>query len=298
MQFQYQAKTKQGQTTSGLIESTSINDARDQLRKQGLFILEITQAKENQLSQSLARSTKNKRIKKSDLLMFTTQLSIMCQSGIDLAEALHNIGSQCRNLTLKAALEKIYLDVSDGQSVSAAMGKHEKIFGNAYISSIAAGEASGTLIEILGRLSELLRNEIRLQNTLRSVLSYPLVLMSVAILVVFALIFFVLPQFAIVFRDLGKTPPPTTELILNVGWAVREYSVYLVIFGGIGFAALFQFARTKYAQVFRDRIHAKRSPFSKWYSPSPCRPHIPTTWHNASKWHSSVGSSPPVPILY
>lgn len=254
MHFQYQAKSNHGQLANGVIEAATLADARRNLRDQGLFILEITQGKANQIAKSFSKSNSSGSVKKSDLLMFTTQLTIMSQAGIDLAEALQSVAEQCKNQTLKAALIQIHEDVTEGQAVSIAMGKHENIFGTAYIASIAAGEASGTLVQILLRLSELLRNEIRLTNTIRGVVSYPLVLMSVAVIVVFALIFFVLPQFAIVFRDLGKTPPPMTELILNFGLFIRTNTLYLGIAGAVGGVLLVRFALSEHAKLFRDNL--------------------------------------------
>lgn len=254
MQFQYQAKSKQGQVSSGFIEAATLNDARRDLRVQGLFPLSVTQRQSKNAFGSLSNSPSKKSVKKVEILLFTTQLTIMCQSGIDLAEALQTSASQCRSPVLKSVLEQVHSDVSGGQPVSVAMSKHEHVFGNAYIASIAAGEASGTLVEILLRLSELLRNEIRLRNTIVSVLSYPIVLMSVALLVVMALIFFVLPQFAIVFRDLGKTPPPMTQMILAVGSTIREYCLYLMISGGAGLFAAYRFSKTEYALKLRDRV--------------------------------------------
>lgn len=254
MEFQYQAKSNSGQATSGVIEAGSLDDARRALRDQGLFVLDIAHAKAGQLAKSISKAAAYGKIKKSDLLVFTTQLTIMCQSGIDLAEALQSTATHCKNPVLKKAVEDVFVDVSDGQTVSSAMSKHTHVFGHAYIASIAAGEASGTLVAILQRLAELLKNEIRLRNTIRSVLSYPLVLLSVATLVVFALIFFVLPQFAIVFRDLGKTPPVMTQMILGLGTAIRSNSLYLGIGGAVAIVFGYRFTKSVYARKLFDGL--------------------------------------------
>ncbi len=234
MHFQYQAKNNKGKLFAGVIEADSLVEARRELRSQGMFVLQVADETRKAISFDLnglkSAFTRPKRVSKTDLLLFTTQLSVMCRSGIDLAEALQNVSQQCPNKTLKATIEEVYQDVADGKAVSDAMARHVDIFGEAYVSTISAGEASGTPQNGFTRLSEMLRNEIRLHSTVRGILSYPAVLLCVAGLVIFALIFFVLPQFAKVFADMGKPAPALTQLILDAGQGFRNH--FLLIVGG------------------------------------------------------------------
>ena len=102
MQFHYSAKAVSGTASSGLIEAGSVGEALRQLREQGLFVLSLnTQGKTNGRDAGSALSFGKKRVRKADLLTFTSQLSIMCQSGVDLAEALHNLAEQCSHPALK-----------------------------------------------------------------------------------------------------------------------------------------------------------------------------------------------------
>ncbi|MFN0195854.1 MAG: type II secretion system F family protein [Planctomycetaceae bacterium] len=258
MHFQYQAKNNKGKLFAGVIEADSLAEARRQLRDQGMFVLQVADQARKSISFDLnglkKAFTRRKRVSKTDLLLFTTQLSVMCRAGIDLAEALQNVSQQCPNKTLKVTLEEIYQDVADGKAVSDAMARHVDIFGEAYVSTISAGEASGTLQNSFARLSEMLRNEIRLQSTVRSILSYPAVLLCVAGLVIFALIFFVLPQFAKVFSDLGRPAPPLTQLILSAGKGFRDH--FLMIVGGtsIGLCLIYKFWLSRNAASYFDRF--------------------------------------------
>lgn len=162
-------------------------------------------------------------IRKDDVLMFTSQLAIMCKSGVDLAEALRESSQSCSHPLLKAKLEDVYLQVSNGVAMSVAMRPHEAIFGGAYIGSIAAAESSGSMPVVLQRLTELIRNQIRLRSSLVSVLAYPIALVAIASLVLLALVFFVLPQFAGVFENMQKTPPPFTQMLLDGATFARSY---------------------------------------------------------------------------
>lgn len=235
MLFEYRAKSKEGQLLNGDVEAASLNDARSLLRSQGVFPLNVTQKKS---SKSAQLNIFQKKVTKRDLLLMTTQLSIMHKSGLDLAEALKGVSQQVTNPVLKKAVEQILKDVEAGQSFSAALQSQSRIFGEAFVASIAAGEAAGNLGEVLKRLTELLRNEVRLTGTIRSVATYPLVLICVAFAVINALVFFVLPQFGEVFQNLDSPPPATTQFLLSVGETVRGNATFILLslgFGIIGF---------------------------------------------------------------
>lgn len=258
MHFQYQAKNNKGKLLAGVIEADSLAEARRALREQGMFVLQVVDYTRQAVSFDLTNWSKGfsrgRRVSKTDLLLFTTQLSVMCRSGIDLAEALYNTTQQCSNKALRETLEEVYQDVADGKAVSEAMSRHIDVFGEAYVSTITAGEASGTLQNGFGRLSEMLRNEIRLRTTIRSILSYPAVLVAVAILVCFSLVFFVLPQFATVFADLGKPAPPLTQMILDFGQMCRDHFVVIATGSLAGLAIVYKFWLSRHAGGYFDRL--------------------------------------------
>jgi type II secretory pathway component PulF len=223
MYFQYTAKSSAGAMTNGLIEAASLGEARQRLREQSLFVLSLAaQAAGAAKAAGRTPQARGKRVQKTDILMLTSELAIMTQAGVDLAESLRNVAVHCPHRGLKQALDAVYQDVADGKPTSVALQRQSHVFGNAYVASIAAAEASGTMTQALRRLADLIRNEIRLRSAISSVLAYPLVLGVVATLVTSALMFFVLPQFAKVFDDLGSSPPATTKFLLNTASMIRE----------------------------------------------------------------------------
>ncbi|MEZ6048377.1 MAG: type II secretion system F family protein [Planctomycetaceae bacterium] len=199
-----------------------------------------------------SRKKRKKRIPRSEILFFTTQLSIMCRSGIDLAASIHNIAQQTTHEAFRETLQQIHSEVSDGKSVSAALRNQPHAFDATYIASIAAGEAAGRVPQVLNRMAELIRNELRLISTLRQVMAYPLVLMGVCGFVLLALIFFVLPQFAKVFQDLGTVAPPLTQLLLDVSEAIRENLYLLGLLGVLGGVGFHFWSKTESAHKCRD----------------------------------------------
>jgi type II secretory pathway component PulF len=227
MIFDYTAKEASGKLTSGAVEAVSAAAARQALREKGLFPMSMAARATSASSagKPLKSDWLRKRVPRREVLMFTQQLVILCRSGVDLADALQISSVQCPNPVLKRALEEVYRDLSDGLSVSAAMANQVQVFGEAYVAAVRAGEASSQITEVLVRLAEMLRNEIRLRSTVRAALTYPVVLLGVSAVVMVALVGFVLPQFAQVFDDMGVSAPLTTKLLLETSSSVRTHGL-------------------------------------------------------------------------
>ncbi len=255
MQFQFSAKSTDGALRSGVMVADSADDVRERLRDEGLFVMSVVAG---QAKQALVMSSGLKfgrsGVKKTDVLMLTSQLSIMSQAGVDLGEALQLAAQDCPNQSLKKILEQIHGDVSAGQSISDALKKHSSVFGDAYVASVAAGEASGTLTDVLLRLAQLLKHEIRLRSTLKSVLAYPIVLIGVAFMVLSALVFVVLPQFGTVFEGLGEPPPVHTQMLLDSAQFLRAHFLAIAVMAGLGAVALARFWFTDKAARYWDGV--------------------------------------------
>ena len=253
--FTYIAKTASGESANGIISAESDVHARQLLRGEGLFPISV-KAKSALAGGGKKSKTKSSggKVRQTDLLMLTSQLSIMSRSGVDLADSFKGAADECDNPTLKKVLQQIYEDVASGETVSASMNKHADVFGSTYIVAIQAAEASGQMTEVLQRLTKLLRYEIRLRNTITGILTYPAILFTVAGLVSCALVLFVLPQFAIVFEDLEKPVPPSTQFLLDVSVFFRSYFLYIIpaaIGGGI---LLWQSLKTESFRAFIDAM--------------------------------------------
>lgn len=253
MNFTYTAKSMGGSTSSGVLTADSLAAVQRQLREQGLFPVSVQERPDGTVA-TRAKWLGRKRVAKRDLLTFTTQLAVMSRAGMDLASSLQSVAKQCPNPTLKASLDNVYSAVSSGAKVSAALAGQSHVFGDAYVASIAAGEASGKLSEVLSRLSQLLRGEMRLRSTLRTLLSYPILLTSVCVLVILALMFFVLPQFAGVFDQLGVPLPASTRMLLAVGLELREHWwIWGSLLVGVPVSLIIWFRRPS-GRAFRDRM--------------------------------------------
>ena len=162
-------------------------------------------------------------IKRTKLATITTQLAIMSRTGVDIATALESLSRQAANPVEQRILSDIHIRVVGGQSLSESLGCHTNSFDEAYRATVAAGEASGQLPESLNQLARLIRNEIRLRASVRGMLAYPVILMSVSSFVVFGLLTFVLPTFAEVFGRFDMPLPWITECFIRTGGLFRKF---------------------------------------------------------------------------
>ena len=258
MNFQYRARSVAGAASSGVLEADSPSAARQMLRDQGLFALSLDQRQ--QRSPALEQSPGGagplwkSRVTKHDLLMLTSQLVIMTRSGVELAEAFKVAHQQCSKPALRNTLRQVYEDISNGVSISVAMQRQTDVFGEVYVAGIAAGEASGQITEVLSRIGEMLRKEIRLRSTVRGALAYPVALLLISLVVITALMTFVLPRFAGIFKDMGVETPVSTQMLLALSSSVQTHGWLW----GIGLAgAAFGAVRLRSTEAFcryRDRV--------------------------------------------
>lgn len=223
MQFVYTAKTNAGDIQTGHISAANVEAVKRALREQSLFPIDVRKKTANTVWKSLFGSRDRAGLSKRDLLSVTTQLAIMTRSGVDLASAFQSLAQQCGHANLRSVLSQIHKDVTGGKSISDTMQAQAAVFGDAYVASVAAGEAAGKLPEVLGRLAQFLRSEIRVRAAVRTLLAYPVLLAGVSSLVVIGLVSFVLPTFVDIFSQFEITLPTLTQVVVAGSDALRKH---------------------------------------------------------------------------
>jgi type II secretory pathway component PulF len=223
MQYIYTAKTAAGEVQTGHISAADVDAVKRALREQSLYLIDVRKKAAASPLKLLFGLRDRGSLSKRDLLSVTTQLAIMTRSGIDLASAFNSLSQQSANPRLRAILSQIHRDVTGGKSISDAMQAQASVFGEAYVASVAAGEAAGKLPEVLGRLAQFQRTEIRLRSTVRTLLAYPVLLATVSSFVVIGLVTFVLPRFVAIFSQFEVPLPTITRFVVATSDVLRQY---------------------------------------------------------------------------
>lgn len=209
-----------------------------------------------QLSRARGRS-RRVSVPQRELTHATSQLSIMIRTGVDVSSALYSLARQTGSPALRKILEQIRERVLEGESLSAAMAEHDSVFGGMYVASIAAGEISGRLPEVLKQLATLQRNALRLQKSVRTLLAYPALLVLISGAVIAALVIFVLPRFAQIFSEYETPLPVITRMLLTISGELRSRFWLWIPLAIGGFLGLTTLRSTERGRKFLDRVLLK-----------------------------------------
>ncbi|HEX3997283.1 MAG TPA: type II secretion system F family protein [Pirellulales bacterium] len=208
MDFQYRVRDPLGNFVQGKLEAVSVEDAAQQLRRDGFAVVEL---EEDSSSGLLSR-----RISKRDIIYITNQLAVMVDTGITLSTALEGILKQEKNPALRRVLLDLKSSVEGGDDFSSALVRYPKLFDKTYVALVRASEATGTLGPMLERIANYLRKELETRGKVRSALAYPMVMLFVAIVVTFFLLIYVLPQFTPLFNRQGIKLPVSTVIMMHL----------------------------------------------------------------------------------
>lgn len=162
----------------------------------------------------LFASLANKKFTTKDRMFFTEQLSLLLETGNSLIESLRSVAAHSQNPRLRAVIEQMIVEITEGNSFSAALQKREDLFPTTYINLIKASENGGFTAEVLAELLEMDEKRERLDATLKSALSYPAFLMLFSLAVVIFVLIVVFPKFAEMFVNIADELPLSTKVLM------------------------------------------------------------------------------------
>jgi type II secretory pathway component PulF len=231
--YQYESYSRRGNKVTGTVDATSLQMAKEILQGQGLLPVSIkeVQAIEGQTGFSL-KSLFEKKIDSRSTILFTKQLSVLLKSSVPLLQAIELLTEQ-----FEGAFRRILIRVKDGlksgQPLAKEFSRYPKIFTNVYVQLVRAGEASGKLDLILLRLTDYLEKAEATKKSVKKAMSYPIVVLSFAVLVVVALLVGLVPKLKDMFEQMGKALPLPTRILIGMS----DFFVNNFIFLGIGLIA-------------------------------------------------------------
>ena len=252
-------RDSQGKSRTEKFTADSLTDARSNIRNQG-FVIQDLKESQNLASRFDIQKIQNSFVKVSvkDKAIFSRQFAALVDAGVAIVRGLTVLSEQCSNPKLKAALVEICGDVQTGINLSDSMRKHPECFDGLYVSMVQAGEIGGVLDEVLNRLAKLLEDMARLQNQIKSAMSYPVVVGFLATAIFVGMTVFLIPIFADIFVSIGAELPPLTLFLMTCSQVLRSYWSLLVI--GILFVLWFlykQYYKTPVGRLQIDSIALK-----------------------------------------
>ena len=257
--FTYKARDNKGELKESSILAQDITQAKTNLKQEGLWVLDIKQidmkesivpfttTEQSQQSFDISKSptavkkkikakssledflTQHQPITLKDMVIFSRQFASMVEAGVAMLRALNVMTEQTQNPRLKKALTQVRYDIEQGGTLSGALEKHPKIFDRLYISMIRAGEAGGVLDQVLNRLAIFMEERSKLTQQVRAAMTYPVVVMLIAVGVFYAMLTLVLPTFSGLFASLGSELPAYTKLLISISNFLRSWYMVLVI---------------------------------------------------------------------
>ena len=229
--FTYQAMDASGQTQSGVLEADSERALRQTLRKRALIPMEIRLVAQEAPSIWQKELWHNPVFSKSELALWTRQLSELINAGLTLERALSALSAEAHNERARDLVASIRSEVNAGASFAKALQMHPKEFSSIYLASIASGEQSGELGLILSRLAKDLENAHQLQTKVLQALLYPALVSLIAFFIVIFLLTYVVPQVAHVFDNSHKALPTLTVVMLSLSEGLQLHGWALVLMG-------------------------------------------------------------------
>lgn len=220
--FEWEGKDRNGKTVRGELRAGGEAMVSATLRRQGILVSKVKKR----------RASGGKSIKQKDLAVFTRQLATMMRAGVPLLQSFDIVARGSTNPRLTRLLNDIRQDVETGTSLSSAFRKHPMYFDALYCNLVEAGESGGILEALLDRLAIYQEKTVALKNKIKSALTYPIAVLTVAFVVVAVIMIFVVPAFKEVFTSFGADLPAPTLMVISLSEFFVGY--WWAIFGGLG----------------------------------------------------------------
>ena len=201
----------------------------------------------------LQPATSTARVKQAELVLFTTQLSVMLDSGVVLSDAIEAIGLQMRPGTFQNVIEDIAGQIKNGENFSSSLMGYPKIFNTMFVSMVRASEASGRMAEMLEVLSGYLDAEAETRKQVKSAMIYPLVMLLMAVAATGSLMFFVLPRFTKIYQARGAALPKLTQVLVTCS-SLLANPLFLAFAVTVCFAGYWAFSIWKHTDSGRKII--------------------------------------------
>ena len=251
----YSAVNASGKEVSGQLQASNKAEASSLLRKKRLFVKTLKK-KPVEIKINIGTG-----IKSQDIARFTRQFSAMNSAGLPLLQCLDILTEQTENPNFKEVLKKITNKIQGGGTLAESLAAHPKVFTPLYCHMVAAGEVGGILDSILLRLAEYQEKAEKLKRKIKGAMTYPIIVMVVAIAVVMVLLTFVVPIFADMFASNGGELPLPTQIVMGVSDFLQNNILFIVLGVIVLIMSVVQYYKTDNGRKVIDQLKLKAPVF-------------------------------------
>jgi len=254
--YSYKGMDKGGKELKGTINSETLANAKQKIKGMGIMLIEIKEETSLNVKKKSGFSF-GSGVSISDLALMTRQLATLLRAKIQVVEAFTALVDQTDNPRLKITLSEIRQKVNEGTSLAGALADYPKIFDNVYVNMVEAGETSGTLEIVLLRLADFTESQLKLQNRIKSALTYPLVMVGAGSLMIGIIFIFVIPKITKIFISRKMELPLMTKICVWFSNTLINYW-WLIILGIFGlYYSLKKYIATEKGKATYDSILLK-----------------------------------------
>lgn len=249
--YSYTATTLEGTIVEGVVEASDEKLAIEQLKNTGVIPIRVAAPEEGKKRKFAFRSTRGK------LLTFTTELSALVGAGLPLDRSLNILSDISEGKEMKEVVQSVLKLIREGNAFSEAIQKHPDVFPKLYVSMVRAGEMGGVLDVILEKLNDFYETSKELRDSVLSAMIYPVILAITGGASIIVLLTFVIPQFSVMFKELGGTLPLSTQMILAFSNGIRSYWWVILPVFIVAAIALKSYMKTEKGSYTWDRMKLK-----------------------------------------
>ncbi|HET7417728.1 MAG TPA: type II secretion system F family protein [Solirubrobacterales bacterium] len=257
--FTFRAMDLAGAATAGELEAESKAQVSEQLRQKGLIVLDVSEKSNPIKIEDIMRRWKS--VDMRELAVFSRQFATLVASGMPMLRTLSTLEEQSKDEEIKEAVAGLRQDVEAGSTLEQAMERHPRVFDRLFRAMVRSGEQSGRLDEALDRIAFQVEKQDALRRQVKSAMMYPALVFGFATVVLIAIVMFVIPVFAGIFKELGEENPEEatglplpTQLCVGVSDLLTGY--WFVLLPGliVGFWVFFKWKKTERGKDQWDRF--------------------------------------------
>jgi type IV pilus assembly protein PilC len=247
--YVYKGKAKSGRTLKGEMEAPNLEMAESALRRKGYTDLRVKEKPKDVLQGTFLEGG----VKSKDMVIFSRQFATMINSGVPILQALQVMCEQTENPKLRRILYEVRTDIEAGSSLFDALRKHNEVFDDLYTNMVNAGEAGGILDIILDRLAAYIEKAARLKAKVKGAMTYPTVVLIVAMLVIVVILLFVIPTFEKMFAEFGGALPGPTQIVIDMSAFVQANWLVMILALVAFFIGFKYFLKWEKGRIMFDR---------------------------------------------